>query len=49
MIMLSSKGGNDESFGGDVQEDAPAGFAPAKSKKSAPKPEEEISIEDIPF
>lgn len=50
MIMLSSKGGSDDGFsGGDAQEDAPAGFSPAKSKKSSPKPEEEISIEDIPF
>lgn len=51
MIMLSSKGGSDEGFSGgsDSQEDAPASYAPAKSKKSSPKPEEEISIEDIPF
>lgn len=46
--MLSPKGDGD--FGGDMPtDDAPASFAPAKSKKSAPKPEEEISIEDIPF
>ena len=48
LIMLSPKGGSDEMSYDAPVDDAPA-FTPAKSKKSTPKPEEEISIEDIPF
>ncbi len=49
IIMLTPKGGEND-FGGEMStEDAPANFSPSKSKKSTPKAEEEISIEDIPF
>jgi single-strand DNA-binding protein len=48
LIMLSPRGDLDFNGGEMPTEDAPSS-TPVKSKKSTPKPEEEISIEDIPF
>ncbi len=45
MIMLDSKGGNAAPF---PKSDAPANDS-APVKKSTPKKEEEISVEDLPF
>ena len=47
LIMLSGK--KDDSQGDSFSQEAPEEVSPAKTKKSTPKAEEEINIEDIPF
>lgn len=47
VILLGAPGGRDMDFGGNSNMDDE--ISPAKSRKSSPKQEEEISIEDIPF
>lgn len=49
LIMLSKGTGSEGGDYGSDQEDAPEDVAPAKTRRSAPKQEEEINIEDIPF
>jgi len=49
MIMLNGNGGWDNAnFGSDKVDTTPANETPA-IKKSSPKKEEEISVEDLPF
>lgn len=47
LIMLS--GGSREDGGESYSQEAPEEVSPAKVKRTAPKQEEEINIEDIPF
>lgn len=48
LIMLSG-GSRDDEGGGYVPQESPDEASPAKVKRTAPKQEEEINIEDIPF
>ncbi len=47
VILLGSPTGSGGDYGS--ASSAPAEVSPAKTRKSSPKQEEEISVEDIPF
>ncbi|MDD2565901.1 MAG: single-stranded DNA-binding protein [Candidatus Gracilibacteria bacterium] len=49
IILLGAPGGKNEDFGDSYSSSDSEDISPSKTKKSIPKPEQEINIEDIPF